>query len=277
MDQKQPVTEKDWWDMFQKLGSALNGIQGELGELRKMKGTVEHLSSHFNEHWKKQVDNKIQVLEMCDSEKDYQIKVLTNVVIRQEEKIKELETKVTAAFKREIRPHVIVFGITEEKSENYTVLLGKIQSFFSEPMEIENEISVYDAYRRGKKGTRDRPVCVKLQHLSDKALIFSHASNLKDKKNSREKFYMIRDDQDDKEVEVRSYYRDLQNKNRDLEWADRKMLKIDRGEIKINNRKLHKRIQNPSSTDVLHMGQRQIQEVLAIQQVEGGGTHRREL
>ena len=84
------------------IGSALTGVQQELGELKTIKGTVTRLSDQFTETWKNDVDGKLQVLELCDSDKDFQIKLLTNTVVRQQEQIDMLKTKVEAIQNREV-------------------------------------------------------------------------------------------------------------------------------------------------------------------------------
>ena len=72
-----PKSENNWWNLFKSLGSTLIGIQSELAELRAIKGTVNQLSTNFNEDRKLDIEGKVQVLELCNSEKDFQIKLLT--------------------------------------------------------------------------------------------------------------------------------------------------------------------------------------------------------
>ena len=108
--QQKPASENDWWMLFQSLGQALNGIQEELSEMRVTKGKVDTLNSRFTESWKTEVDDKIQILELCDRDKDYQIKLLSKMVIRQDEKIQELQAKSDAAYRREIRANLIISG-----------------------------------------------------------------------------------------------------------------------------------------------------------------------
>ena len=67
LEASKPVTENEWWEMFQTLQNTLSGVQTPLPELSGLKGKVEDLT----EKWKVEVDNKIQVLEVCDSDVDY--------------------------------------------------------------------------------------------------------------------------------------------------------------------------------------------------------------
>ena len=97
------------------------------------------------------MDNKIQVLELCNSDKDYQLKLLTNMVIKQDEKIRELESRLDAVVSREMKPNVYIEGLVESLDENREKLLDVVKAFFKEKMQIEQDIPLQDAYRRGKK------------------------------------------------------------------------------------------------------------------------------
>ena len=133
--------------------------------------------------------------------------------------------------------------MVESKEETTTKLIETTKKFFKEQMEIEDDIDILDVFRRGRRGIRDRPICVKLQHVSDKAVIFTNASKLKDKTNTRKKLFMVRDDQDDKSQEVRGYFRDLQQENKSMDDDQKKTIKVTRGEIFVNNHKVRSEIE----------------------------------
>ena len=165
---KKPVTEQYWMDMFTKLRATLDGVQQELVDLKTIKGTVTNFTETFNTKWKKEVDDKIQVLELCDSDTDFYVKLLADMVIKQDEQIKELQGKVEATYKREVKPNIIISGISEAVDENYATLSRKVAAFFKEELKIKEDIQVLDMFRTGTKYRRDRPILVKLQHPSDK-------------------------------------------------------------------------------------------------------------
>ena len=165
---KKPVTEQYWMDMFTKLRATLDGVQQELVDLKTIKGTVTNFTETFNTKWKKEVDDKIQVLELCDSDTDFYVKLLADMVIKQDEQIKELQGKVEATYKREVKPNIIISGISEVVDENYATLSRKVAAFFTEELKIKEDIQVLDMFRTGTKYRRDRPILVKLQHPSDK-------------------------------------------------------------------------------------------------------------
>ena len=141
------------------------------------------------------------------SEHDFRLKLMGNIIIKQDQKIKELESKIVVPTEKEMRANIIIHGLVEER-ELYSDLKDKVATFFNETMEIEQEIEILDAFCMGKK-TTDQPVCVKLQHPRDKSLIFLNASNLKEKENVKRKLFSIQDNQTEQQAEVRRYYHDL--------------------------------------------------------------------
>ena len=143
---------------------------------------------------KKEIDNKVQVLEVCDNDKDFQIKLLKDVISHQEERINGLENKITQLQASAIKQNIVVIGLVEEKDETLEQLIGKVKDFIQNKLEIEDEIPLLDVFRRRQKGVRDRPVIIKLQHFVDKAKIFANASKLKGKQNVRKRLFFVRDD-----------------------------------------------------------------------------------
>ena len=139
---KKPSSEKDWWERFKAIHGTLAGVQQELSEVAKIKGKVET----FSTEWKEQVDIKVQVLDLCDSDKDYQLKLLANIVIRQDEKIRELEGKVNAMMGKELRPNLVIDGIVEEKEDPQQKLWDKVTAFFKEQMQIQEEVKIQDVF-----------------------------------------------------------------------------------------------------------------------------------
>ena len=136
-------------------------------------------------------------------------------------------------------------------------------------MEIEDNIPIHDLYRRGVKGVKSRPIVVKLQHQSDKAKIFSHASNLKGKTNARRKLFTVHDDSTEKQAETNRLYRDLIQENRDLEGNQKKNIRMKRGRIAINNRQYQPVVHKPKLEKILKATPSQMEEILATKMLEG--------
>ena len=264
---KKPVTDNDWWELFNKLATAINGVQRELGNCKGLSGIVEL----YSEQWKNEVDTKLSATENEENETEFRLKLMANIMIKQDEKIKELESKINQIHRRELRPNLIIQGIIEDRNESYSQLKAKIADFFKTQMLIEEEIEILDAYRKGAS-VNYRPVCVKLQHANDKSIIYLHASNLKDKANVRKKLFQVQDELDEEQTEKRRYYRDLLKESREVEEDPEKkyMVKMKKGDILINgHNKVKPKIQDASIADILRMDQKELEEVKATKLISG--------
>ena len=68
------------------------------------------------------------------------------------------------------------------KSE--TSMTEVVTDFFSHTMKITTKIPIQIAFRFGKANPRS--IKVQLQNIDDKDIVFKHASNVKDVKNSKD-------------------------------------------------------------------------------------------
>ena len=142
------------------------------------------------------------------------------MVIKQEAQIRELQDKVEASLRREIKPNLIVHGILEDDDEQYPALLEKFKKFFKEKMKIESETAIVDAYRKGPRKFQDRAIMLRLQHVSDKSIIFENVSNIKGLRNVRKQLFAVQDNMTDIQKDTREYYRSLRKENNEKETAD---------------------------------------------------------
>ena len=133
---------EQWIEVFRSLNSTLSTIHQDITELKSFKGTL----SSFTPMWKQQVDTAISSNEARLDDHDFRIRLLTNIVIKQEQKIEILEDKLSAAYKREIRPNMIIRSIIEPQNETRDQLMEAVNSFMSETLEIEQEIKIEDVY-----------------------------------------------------------------------------------------------------------------------------------
>ena len=181
-----------------------------------------------------------------------------------------LKTKVEGIQSRKVRANLIIQGIVEDKNEDFKALSTKVEIFFKEEMELPEDTIVFsDAYWKGKPSASDRAVCVKLTHPSDKALIFKNASTLKGKTNAKKQAYIIRDDQNDTQQEVRKYLSDLRQENNELEENQWKVVKLKKGQVMVNNQMVEPKVSQPDCSYLLRLNARQLQDVLAVHLIEG--------
>ena len=252
-----------WMDMFNALNSTLGELKKDINELKAQKGTVP-----IDITWQEAKERELSDLDTRLDYHEHKINLLTNVMIRQDERIKFLEGKLTAVYMREIRPNLKIFGLVESKNESRENLKQAIDSFFKKTMSIEQEIEISDWYRAGQGVMR--PVFIKLRHPSDKALIFSNASNLKGKQNSKKKEYFIQDEQTEEQREVRAWYRELNIENNAIEEDDKKLkIKMSRGDIVVNNSKVVQRVVPPSAPEILRLSEQEEENVRAVKLING--------
>ena len=107
------VTSETWIQMLDNLNTTLTSLKDEITDLKQFKGKLEDFSSQ----WKSDVDASITSSQSRQEQAEFQIKLLTNTMIRQEEKIASLDKKVTAAYKREIKPNMIIYGLIQSSQE----------------------------------------------------------------------------------------------------------------------------------------------------------------
>ena len=138
--------EEKWERIFSQLDKTLKNLTTEVTELKGMKGKVEA----FSKEWKETIDSHVEKTETVLEHQEFRINWLTNIVIKQDQKIKELEGKIEGARYRELKPNLIIRGIIEEESETREQLFAKCASFFKNQVQIEEEIELMDAYRMGE-------------------------------------------------------------------------------------------------------------------------------
>ena len=165
----------------------------------------------------------------------------TPIVIKQDEKIKLLENKVSATYQREIKANLRISGLLENRNETRKELFEKISELFKETMEIEESIEIVDVCRVGTGN--DRVVIVKLKYPNDKITILSHASNLKGKQNNKKQSWFIQEELTNDQAETRQRYKELIKEKQD---AEQKLnIKMRKGSIMVNNETVKPKVSPP--------------------------------
>ena len=214
---KKEITNQDWINVFTNLNATLKSTQHDL---KGVKGKTET----YSDKWKQEIAaNNVAISEKI-IDQEYKINLLTNIVIRQDERIKMLEEKMTNNYVKEIRPNLLIHGILEDKDEDHDKLRGLVSDFFKVKMEITEEINIKKVRRLGS--TRTRPILVRLTNIEDKSIIFSNASNLKGKRNAKKKLLFIQYDMANFQTEIKDYYRELKKENNKKDDELKKTIKI---------------------------------------------------
>ena len=211
---------KEWMAIFNKLNITLQSMNNDIAELKGLKTSLDS----YTPQWQGKIESALVSLENDQQNTDFKVKLLTNVVIRQDQKLQELESRVTTMFEKEKRQNVVIEGIQEKAGEEREDVTQLVKNFFKHEMKIEAEIEIHDIYRVGR-GNGERPIIIKLKHQSDKSIIFKNASNLKGKKNAKKRLYFVKDDMTPQQQEQRTYFRELTRENQEKDEEENWKLK----------------------------------------------------
>ena len=199
------------------------------------------------------------------------IKLLSAIVIRQDEHIENMASTIESLKKELRRPNIFIDGILENENEKTPKeRIQIINDFLKEQMEIEDEISIKQAYRIGVKVPKTFKVV--LNNPDDKPLIFEHVSNLKEKRNARRKLYFVSKDLTELEKEKKEYYRDLIKANTELPEKDRLQIKLRKGRIYANKKHITSQIAAPRACDILTLEEDELQTLHKVKTHEAA-TH----
>ena len=256
---------KQWMEVFTKLNNTLSSMQQQISDLETLKGTV----SSFTPTWKKGIEEFNETTQSRLDEQEFKIKMLTNIAIKQEQKIEILEDRLTAAYKREIRPNLIVHGILEGRNKARDELFKAVTEFFTSTLEIEEGIQFNDAYRLGDGNAR--PVLIKLKYVSDKRVIFSNASKLQGKMNVKHKLYFLQDNMTEEDSEKKQIYRWLLKENKTHDQEEKfTSIRMNKGKIFVNNNMIKPMVRPPTSADTLTLSNTELENIQAVKLVKEG-------
>ena len=206
---KQNLLEIDLKEIEKQLAAQEipKGISEVFIKLSQVVNTLQRNVNNMHNPGGKSSDTDIiariqECVSAVTADSDFKMKLLTNIVIRQEEKIKDLEGKIENAKLKEARPNIVVSGLIEVEGKTHKHRLNLVKEFFSQQMEIEQKISLKDAYRRGCKEHKNRPIVAVLKSIEDKAVIFENVSNLKGKENARRQLFFVEDDMNEQQTKT---------------------------------------------------------------------------
>ena len=213
----------------------------------------------------------MNVLETSCQEQDLKVRILTNIIINQEERINNLKAQLVEARKRDIRNNLIISGIVEDIAESPSQCLDKVKDFFKTQLEISTELKIEQARRIGQNGKIDRPVLVKLSNVTDKSIIFSHVRHLKGKKNASKCLFFVNDDLDPTDAETKKQYRELVKENKEQPDEKKKMnVKFTRNRIVVDDVIVKPKVFAPTASDVLHLTDEERQAIKTVKVLEVG-------
>ena len=257
--------------MFESISLQLTTLQTDVKELKKIQGTVETLKSDSRGY-----DDRIKDLEDMVGSDNLQIKLLTNVVIKQEHEIEILKSIVKSYQRKEIKHNMIFGGLIEHENENCVKI---VKDFMANEMKIAEHVTILDAYRQGPK-KKDKPefvrnIVAKLKNITDKGIIFSHVSNLAGKKNVRKKLFVVTDHLIEEDRETRQLYQELSKENKKKyaeDDEDHLLIKMKKNTIMIEGNPLQRPVDAPKNSEILKLADTE-KEMIRQFKTANGKTH----
>ena len=173
-----------------------------------------------------------------------QIKLIMGTTSRHEHILQEMDSSIVALKTNELAANITIKGIEEGGKEEKCVEL--VQSFIQNKLKVAKAIKIVSAFRIGKG--KQRPIGIKLKNESDKFVIFQHAKNIKDMKNTLNKKYQI-------QSYLPASSREAKKRKNKLMWTNsnpayKLNMTRKRGEIFVDGIKYEKKVKTPSCDQI---------------------------
>lgn len=256
---------KTWQNKYVELESRFSALEKEIAEMKGFRESKE-VRANFQHLYKaeaKQVNENKQM--------QYRIEVLTNTVVRLDQKLKESSDKLLAMQARSMRRNLIISGLEEPENESKDQLLEKIEVFLKEKLKFPDHVPLKAYHRLGYvDGAGYRPTIIKLLDMDQKAVLLSLAPGLKGLKNAKQKFYYFSEQLPEQMHEERKYAQFWIIDNKKQPDTLQKNMKIHRNRLHIDNRPYQKKITPPSAAEILKVDLEELCQVKQSPTVYGG-------
>lgn len=231
--------------MISKLQATVDDIQQTTKRQVRINSNRLHDIQRVEEKSRKNAEG-ISSLEDELNEYKFQLKLVRNVVIRQDQQIASLNRKICEIQHREMHPNLIISGILESPKEN---TIQKYNQFIKEELEIQELIPVHRAYRIGS-GTA-RPMLVELRDPSlQKGKIYSQVYKLKGKTNAKGGRYFVSDHLPEELNENRRRANDLFAENRKKPENKKLKMSMSKGRLLIKDKPYTKAVTPPTPAEI---------------------------
>lgn len=241
-------------DSIQREGQSQISVNAQIGtDMRKLQGRMS--------------DNEKEMDDLRTELQDYkfQMKLIANVVTRQDQQIQSLTRKLTDAQQREMYPNLVISGIIERPNEN---TLQAFNMFVQNQLEIQELIPAHRAYRIGQG--RTRPIVVELRDPShQKGKIYNNAGKLKGKVNEEGGKFFITDHLPEQYNEERRRANELFYENKKKGKEDKLNMSIKKGRLLIDDKQYVKAIKVPGPKELFKPDDKQWELADEIDMVKG--------
>lgn len=252
------VSQK-WFDVIGRLQTSLSSLEGKMDAIAEVRRENEALKKSTT------------LLKKEAKTSKFKLNMLTNVIIRLEEKVDQQAEKLIQMQARSMRKNIIISGLDEpprgqvEKDED---LLSKINDFIANKLKISASVPLKVFHRFGQKdGSGCRPVVIKLQNPDQKFQLLAKGPNLKDQSNLAGKKYYISEQLPEAMQEERRYSQFWIQENKKESRFD---MKIKKNKLHINNQPYKKKVKSPTAAEVLRLDGAEIMDIRQVHLFEGG-------
>lgn len=254
-----------------KIVSMISKLQATVDDIQKTTNRQVRINSntladiHKIEDKSKKNSDDIATLKQELNEYKFQLKLVSNVVIRQDQQIATLNKKVAEAQQREMYPNLVISGIDESANENP---IQKYNDFVRDQLEIQELIPVHRAYRVGNGASR--PLIVELRDpASHKGKIYKHVNKLKGKTNKNGNRFFVADHLPEPMNEGRCRVNDIFAENKKKPKGQKQNMTITKGRLLINEKPYQKAILPPTPSDIFHADDKLMDLADEIDMVKG--------
>lgn len=247
-----PCSEDTCCRNTSKLVSMIKKLQKSVDGIRKENQSQNNVNAQIGSDMRKiedRLDENDKCIESLKKELDdykFQMKLIANVVVRQDQQISNLTRRLNDAQQREMYPNVVISGIPEKPNEN---TIQEYNKFIQDQLEIQELIPVHRAFRIGTG--KARPIIAELRDpTTQKGKIYNKVGILKDKRNSEGGRYFVSDHLPEEYNEQRRRVNDIVAENRKKPTDSKLNMTVKKGRLLINEQPYSKAITAPSPADI---------------------------
>lgn len=255
---------RHWQQKYKELESRFTALEAQMQEIKAIKD-VHEVREYLSKCIKPEATKNAEIKQL-----QYKLNILTNTVIRFEEKLKESNDKILSMQARSMRRNLIISGIEGSNQETREELSGKIKAFLSNTLNFPDEVPLKAFHRLNyTDGSGYRPTLIKLADLDQKVPILTAAPGLKGKKNNKQCYYYLSEQLPDQLQEERRYAQFWTQDNKKKPKELQKDLKIHRNTLRVDNRPYARKVVPPTAAKVLKLDMDEICQLKQIDLVYG--------
>ena len=250
-------------EMLQNITAQLTTIQSDVVDLKSNK--VEFAEQLAAVQFDQEDDHEVLVAQQNEMKvcKD-QVGLLTDLVVRYEDKMEEMDAKISRLEARLMKSEIIIFGIIENQDES---CITQANNFMKNLLLIPEPPAIAEAYWKGKSA--NKPMVIRFSDPSAKKIIYANTSNLKEKKNGNNKGYRVSDHLPEVLNEPQLRQRQIVAENKSLTGKNQLQLSYKKGHLHIHNEPYHKKVRKPGARSILNAEESELKDIKEIK-VAGG-------